>query len=104
VLSAGGVAAVVVPTQAGVGVVKDSHRVVPRHLLRPRLAGPPGLGVVNLAAVVSAVRLLEALARVVEAVPATSQLQASMLHSRSHAPSSIHSLRQLYTQLSSHCS
>mmetsp|Transcript_13755 Transcript_13755/g.43276 ORF Transcript_13755/g.43276 Transcript_13755/m.43276 type:complete len:548 (-) Transcript_13755:59-1702(-) len=69
-LSAGGVAAVVVPTQAGVGVVKDSHRVVPRHLLRPRLAGPPGLGVVNLAAVVSAVRLLEALARVVEAVPA----------------------------------
>mmetsp|Transcript_6479 Transcript_6479/g.18667 ORF Transcript_6479/g.18667 Transcript_6479/m.18667 type:complete len:469 (-) Transcript_6479:59-1465(-) len=69
-LAAGRVAAVVVAAQASVGVVKDGHGVVPRHLLGPSLAGPSRLGVINFAAVISAVRLLEALARVVEAVPA----------------------------------
>eukprot|EP00966_Prymnesium_polylepis_P189049 4379925-Prymnesium_polylepis.2 len=63
-----GVAAEAVAAQPRVREGDGRLGVVPRDLLRPRLALDPRLGLGDLAAVVLAVRLGPALARVVEAI------------------------------------
>merc|ERR1719424_464456 len=80
-----GIAAVVVAAQPGRREVDGGLGVVPRDLLGPHLARPPRLGGRDLAAIVLAVLLRPALARVVEAVPTIEAASLDVARRVAHA-------------------